>query len=77
MKDNGLKQELVMRKSLFLAAKISSSVLHRDGGTTVSLSLFPFVKSNDKAESREVCDAGAPSPAWNPSVAFSANDSAS
>jgi hypothetical protein len=47
---------------------------------TLSLSLslsLSFVNSDDEAESHEVCDAGAQSPAWDSSVAFAVNESAS
>lgn len=46
------------------------------GDHSLSLSLL-FVNGEDEANSHEVCGAGALSPAWNPSVAFSASDSAS
>lgn len=65
-----------MRKSLFPVAKMSPSVPVLRWGTTLLLSLL-FVHSEDEAESHEVCDAGAQSPAWNPSVAFIPSDSAS
>lgn len=66
----------MMRKSLFPVTKMSPSVPALRWGTTLPLSLS-FVNSGDEAESHEVCDAGAQSPAWNPSVAFIASDSAS
>lgn len=74
MEESDLKHDLVMRKSPFPVANMSPSVPALRRGTSLSLS---FVNGEDEAESHEVCDAGAPSPAWNPSVAFAVGDSAS
>ena len=80
MEGNALKQDQVMRKSSYTVAKMSPSVPAPRGETTLSVSLslsLSCVNSEDEAKSHEVCDAGAQSPAWIPSVALSASDSAS
>ena len=65
-----------MRQSAYIVANTSLSVPELWWERPLCLCLS-FVKSEDEAKSHEVCDAGAQSPAWNPSVAFSASDSAS